>query len=94
MPLIQVVLTLIVVGVLLWLINTYIPMQSAIKSIINIVVVIAVILWLLYGFGGGRRFGRSIGAGGQHQDRGERRCSFQGETNVHTRIIRTYSIPD
>jgi hypothetical protein len=51
MPLVQVVLTLIVVGVLLWLINTYIPMQSTIKSIINIVVVIAVILWLLYGFG-------------------------------------------
>ncbi len=51
MPLVTVVLTLIVVGVLLWLINTYIPMQSTIKSIINIVVVVAVILWLLYGFG-------------------------------------------
>ncbi|HEY4989658.1 MAG TPA: Thivi_2564 family membrane protein [Opitutaceae bacterium] len=51
MPLINVVLTLIVVGVLLWLINTYIPMQSTIKSIINAVVVIAVVLWLLYGFG-------------------------------------------
>jgi hypothetical protein len=51
MPLVSVVLTLIVVGVLLWLINTYIPMQSTIKSIINIVVVIAVVLWLLYGFG-------------------------------------------
>jgi hypothetical protein len=51
MPIINVVLTLIVVGVLLWLINTYIPMQSTIKSIINIVVVVAVVLWLLYGFG-------------------------------------------
>jgi hypothetical protein len=51
MPLVTVVLTLIVVGVLLWLINTYIPMQSTIKSIMNIVVVIAVVLWLLYGFG-------------------------------------------
>jgi len=51
MPIVNVVLTLIVVGVLLWLINTYIPMQSTIKSIINAVVVIAVILWLLYGFG-------------------------------------------
>jgi hypothetical protein len=51
MPLINVVVTLIVIGVLLWLINTYIPMQSTIKSIINIVVVIAVVLWLLYGFG-------------------------------------------
>ena len=51
MPLLNVVLTLIVVGVLLWLINAYIPMQSTIKSILNAVVVIAVILWLLYGFG-------------------------------------------
>ena len=51
MSLVTVVLTLIVVGVLLGLINTYIPMQGAIKSILNAVVVIAVILWLLYGFG-------------------------------------------
>jgi hypothetical protein len=51
MPLAQVVITLIIVGVLLWLINSYIPMQSTIKSIINIVVVIAVVLWLLHGFG-------------------------------------------
>jgi len=51
MSLISVVLTLIVVGVLLWLINTYIPMDGKIKSILNIVVVIAVVLWLLYGFG-------------------------------------------
>ena len=51
MPLITVVLTLIVVGVVLWLINTYIPMQATIKMILNAVVVIAVVLWLLYGFG-------------------------------------------
>ena len=51
MPLINVVLTLVVVGVVLWLINTYIPMQGTIKKILNIVVVIVVILWLLYGFG-------------------------------------------
>ncbi len=51
MPLLNVVLTLVVVGVILWLINTYIPMQSTIKSILNVVVVIAVVLWLLYGFG-------------------------------------------
>jgi hypothetical protein len=51
MPLATVVITLIVVGVLLWLINNYIPMQSAIKSILNAVVVIAVVLWVLYGFG-------------------------------------------
>jgi uncharacterized protein with PQ loop repeat len=51
MPLLTVVVTLVVIGLVLWLINTYIPMQSTIKSILNIVVVIAVVLWLLYGFG-------------------------------------------
>ena len=51
MPLLNVVLTLVVVGVVLWLINTYIPMQATIKKILNVVVVIVVILWLLYGFG-------------------------------------------
>ena len=38
-------------GVLLWLVNTYIPMDSKIKSILNAVVVICVILWLLQAFG-------------------------------------------
>lgn len=51
MPLLQVVLVLIVVGVLLWLVNTYIPMAGSIKSILNAVVVIAVVLWLLNVFG-------------------------------------------
>jgi hypothetical protein len=51
MPLIEVVVTLIVVGVLLWLVNRFIPMQSNIKSILNGVVVIAVVLWLLNIFG-------------------------------------------
>ncbi|MCL5096043.1 MAG: hypothetical protein M1608_00605 [Candidatus Omnitrophica bacterium] len=51
MPLITVVITLIIVGVLLWLVNTYIPMDGKIKKIINIVVVVAVILWLLNVFG-------------------------------------------
>ena len=51
MPLINVVLTLVVVGIVLFLINTYIPMQATIKKILNVVVVIVVILWLLYGFG-------------------------------------------
>jgi hypothetical protein len=51
MPLIQVLLTLIVVGVLLWLINRFIPMQSTIKSILNGVVIIVVVLWLLQVFG-------------------------------------------
>jgi hypothetical protein len=51
MPIIQVVLVLIVVGVLLWLVNRFIPMQGTIKSILNAVVVIAVVLWLLEVFG-------------------------------------------
>jgi hypothetical protein len=51
MPLINVVVTLIVVGVLLWLVNTYIPMDGKIKNILNIVVVIAVVIWLLQAFG-------------------------------------------
>jgi hypothetical protein len=51
MPLLNVVVVLIVVGVLLWLINRYIPMQGTIKSILNAVVVIVVVLWLLNIFG-------------------------------------------
>jgi hypothetical protein len=51
MPLIQLVMVLIVVGVVLWLINTFIPMQGTIKSILNAVVVIVVVLWLLNVFG-------------------------------------------
>ena len=51
MPLLNVVIVLIVVGVLLWLVNRFIPMQGTIKSILNGVVVIAVVLWLLSVFG-------------------------------------------
>jgi hypothetical protein len=51
MSLISVVIVLIVVGVLLWAANTYIPMDQKIKTIMNIVVVIAVVLWLLSAFG-------------------------------------------
>ena len=49
--LIYVVLALIIVGVVLWLINSFIPMASSIKTILNIVVVIVVIMWLLSFFG-------------------------------------------
>ena len=51
MPLIQVVIVLVVVGVILWMINSYIPMQATINKILNVVVIIAVILWLLSVFG-------------------------------------------
>jgi hypothetical protein len=51
MPLAQVLLVLVVVGVLLWLVNSFIPMQGTIKSILNAVVVICVVVWLLNVFG-------------------------------------------
>jgi hypothetical protein len=51
MPLVQVLLILIVIGVVLWLINGYVPMAGAIKSILNAVVIIGVIVWLLNVFG-------------------------------------------
>jgi hypothetical protein len=44
-------MTLVVIGVLLWLVNTYIPMDGKIKQILNIVVLIVVVLWLLHVFG-------------------------------------------
>jgi hypothetical protein len=51
MSLLSVVVVLIVVGVLLWLINQYIPMDGTIKKILNAVVIICVVLWLLNAFG-------------------------------------------
>lgn len=51
MSLFTVLITIVIVGVLLWLVNTYIPMDSKIKSILNAVVVIVLILWLLRAFG-------------------------------------------
>ena len=47
MPLINLIITLIIIGVLLWLINAYIPMDGKIKKILNVVVVICVVVWLL-----------------------------------------------
>jgi len=51
MPLLQIVMVLIVIGVLLWLVNNYIPMAGSIKSLLNAVVVIVTVLWLLNVFG-------------------------------------------
>jgi hypothetical protein len=51
MDLVQIVVVLIVVGVLLWLVNNYIPMDGKIKNILNIVVVIVVVIWLLQALG-------------------------------------------
>ena len=51
MPLINLVITLIVVGLALWLINRFIPMASSIKTILNVVVVVFVIIWVLQAVG-------------------------------------------
>jgi hypothetical protein len=51
MSLIGLVLTLVIVGVGLWLINNYVPMDPKIKTIVNVVVVVAVVIWLLQVFG-------------------------------------------
>lgn len=51
MPILTIFIVLIVVGVLLWLVNSYVPMDRKIKSILNIVAVILVIIWLLKVFG-------------------------------------------
>lgn len=51
MSLISLAITLVVIGVLLWLVNTYIPMAGSIKKILNAVVVICVVMWLLFAFG-------------------------------------------
>lgn len=51
MSIVTIALVLIVAGVLLWLVNTYIPMQGTIKRILNAVVVIVLVLWLLKAFG-------------------------------------------
>lgn len=51
MSIFTILIVLVVVGIILWLINSYIPMDSKIKNILNIVVVIVVIVWLLQAFG-------------------------------------------
>jgi hypothetical protein len=51
MPLVNLVIALIIVGLALWLINRFIPMQSAIKTILNVVVVVAVAIWVLQATG-------------------------------------------
>jgi hypothetical protein len=51
MSILTIIIVLVVVGVLLWLVNRYIPMQSTIKTILNVVIVIVVVIWLLKAFG-------------------------------------------
>jgi hypothetical protein len=59
MPILTILIVLVVVGVLLWLVNTYIPMDVKIKKIINIVAIIITILWLLKVFGVFNYLGRA-----------------------------------
>lgn len=51
MSLVSIVIVLVIVGLVLWLINTYIPMARSIDTILNVVVIICVIVWLLSAFG-------------------------------------------
>jgi predicted membrane protein len=51
MPLLSIVIALILVGFALWLINNYVPMASGIKTILNVLVVVAVVIWVLQGVG-------------------------------------------
>ena len=51
MPLINIIITLVVIGTALWAINTYIPMAKPVKNILNVVVVLVLVLWLLQTFG-------------------------------------------
>ncbi len=51
MDIVNIIVVLVAVGVILWLVNTYIPMDGKIKSILNAVVVIVVVIWVLQAFG-------------------------------------------
>ena len=51
MTLVNIIVVLVVVGLLLWAVNSYIPMEARIKSILNIVIIIAIVVWLLNAFG-------------------------------------------
>jgi hypothetical protein len=51
MPILTVILVIVVVGVLLWALNSFVPMDSKVRSILNIVVVLLLIIWLLQAFG-------------------------------------------
>ena len=51
MPLINLIIVLVVIGVILWLVNNYIPMDGKIKMVLNVVVLLVVLLWILSVFG-------------------------------------------
>jgi len=47
MPILELILLLVIIGVVLWLVNSFIPMQPQIKTIMNVIVVIVVLLWII-----------------------------------------------
>lgn len=51
MSVLTIIMVLVVAGVILWLVNTYIPMDRKIKNILNVVVTILIVIWLLNAFG-------------------------------------------
>jgi predicted membrane protein len=51
MSLLSVILAIVIVGVLLWIINQFIPMEARVKQILNIVVIIILLIWVLSGLG-------------------------------------------
>ena len=51
MPIISILITLVIVGLILYLVNTYIPMAAPIKMVVNVIVVILLCLWLIQTFG-------------------------------------------
>ena len=51
MPILTILLVIVLVGVLLWAVNSFIPMDSKVRSILNVVVVLLLIIWLLQAFG-------------------------------------------
>ena len=56
MDLISIVVVLVVVGVILWLVQTYIPMPAPIKTVIMVIVVLFLCIWLLRIFGIGTMY--------------------------------------
>ena len=51
MTLVDIVVALVIIGLIMWLINTYIPMAGGIKSLLNVVVFVVVLIWVLQIFG-------------------------------------------
>jgi predicted membrane protein len=51
MSLLSVIVAIVIVGIVLWIINQFIPMEARVKQILNIVVILILLIWVLQGFG-------------------------------------------